>query len=141
MIQVAHTQNSGANRGRSNGGSVDASTPQNERWEQPEASACGLLDLAAELLHLANLVAKAFAADTKTQRRFYDIKDSLLSTLLLDAVPGVRPSWQPKSDGFPMLTISVGNRRSLHCPFKRLSWAAQAAVVQRIGPCPTSKRQ
>jgi len=125
MKSDAERNDSGANRGRSN----------------PGAGEFRHLDVAAELVHLANVAAKAFASNAKTQRRFYDIKESLLSTLILNAVPGVRPSWQPTADGFPMLVISVGDRRALHCPFRRLSWAAQAAVVQRIGPCPTRKRK
>jgi hypothetical protein len=89
---------------------------------------------------LANVLAKALAADVKTQRRIYDIKESLLSTLLVNAGHGVRPSWQEKDDGSTLLAISVADRRTLHCPFRRLSWAAQAAVVQLIGPCPPRKR-
>ena len=95
-----------------------------------------MLHLAAEVIHLASHVAKAFSADSKLKDLFYGIKHSLLSMLLQAALPGVEPSWERNPGREWMLRISIASRRCVHCPFRRLSWPARCKVIERIGVRP-----
>lgn len=102
----------------------------------PGGHVYGLLDLAAEVLHLANVAAKAFNGNPTMRDRFYGIKNSLLSALLQVGYPGVRASWERNAEGRPMLQVCIAGRRSMHCPFRRLSWPAQCKVIDAIGAMP-----
>lgn len=96
----------------------------------------GVLDLTAEVIHLANVAAKAFCGHPKMKGLFYGIKNSLLSTLLQAAVLGVEPSWEQEPGRDRMLRVSIVRRRCVHCPFRRLSWPARCKVIERIGVRP-----
>lgn len=100
----------------------------------PQFSA--MLHIAAEVVHLASHVAKAFRGDPKLKELFYGIKHNLLSTLLQAALPDVEPSWERNAPRDWMLRVRIANRRCVHCPFKRLSWPAKCKVIERIGTRP-----
>ncbi len=95
-----------------------------------------LLRHAANAIHSVNCLARSYKQIPRASKRLYQSKDELLSLMLEMDVPGVEPAWQEQPDGDHLLIISIGDRRTPHCPFRRLSWSAQCKVVQRIGPAP-----
>jgi len=95
-----------------------------------------LLRHAADAVHAVNSLARNYKQIPHASRRLYQSKNELLSLMLEMDLPGVEPAWQGQPDGDHLLIISIGGRRTPHCPFRKLSWSAQCKVVQRIGPAP-----
>lgn len=94
------------------------------------------LQLVIQAIYAVNRLAHSFDDERRVRRRVFESKNDLISLLLELEIPGVEPSWERQENGDYMLVISIGHRFSPHCPFERLSPAAQCKVVQRIGPAP-----
>jgi len=97
-----------------------------------------LLRHAANAIHAVNSLAHNYKQIPHASKRLYASKHELLSLMLEMDVLGVKPAWQEQDNHDHLLTISIGDLRTPHCPFRGLSWSAQCKVVQRIGPAPKS---